>query len=385
MKVYNNIVIGDLDAVNDVDGADYTGFSLLGEDLLGGLFGSSGGKKSNKNKNKQAPLPSSSTTTRRPRPSRRPIRRPATRVTTQRPFATRTTTLKVRPITRRPIRRPQRRTTTKPTVASSIVTENSSTISTIPTIVPPIVTLNTEAISSNKESVENVESSQSHQVKPITETTTSKPPTTFEDSGLEMSLAHITGQLSQMPVTQLIPTKMDESTKVKNPEEINYEKIETITSKPHSLIPLATTVVDDDNEEMVQIVQSLDSHSEEHAADSENVADETRNHKNIDLHHYEGLSLPKKKNRGQFNLNDLDVLDLTSIGESVGQQLGIFGRHKRQNKNKVVKPHGTRGFSDYDDLLHLDNLSDSLGLPDIDDLSRKDRRRQNKMMRGLWS
>ncbi|CAH2050171.1 unnamed protein product, partial [Iphiclides podalirius] len=84
---------GELDAVNDVESADYTGFSLLGEDLLGDLFGS-GGKKSNKIKKKQAPTLPPSTTTRRPRPSRRPTRRPASRVTTLRPFVTRTTTVK---------------------------------------------------------------------------------------------------------------------------------------------------------------------------------------------------------------------------------------------------------------------------------------------------
>ncbi|XP_023934003.2 uncharacterized protein LOC112042995 [Bicyclus anynana] len=383
---------GGLEAVNDVDSADYTGFSLLGEDLLGGLFGSSGGKKPSKNKNKQVPF-TSTTTTSRPRPTRRPVRRPV-RVTTIRPF-TRTTTVRVRPVNRRPTRRPIRRptTTVRPISVSSIAAEQTATVSTISTTMAPLSSANTE-LKVPSVVMDETAQSETHQVIPITEKllptpelTTPKSDTTFEDSGLEMSLAHITDQLSlSMPVTQLVPTEEMKNTEVKveNEPETSYEKIETITSKPHSKIPFATVVDDGENEEMVQIVQTLDSHSEEHAADSENVIDETRSHHEPN-HHYEGLSLPKKKHRGgNFNLDDLDVLDLTGIGESVGHQLGIFGRHKRQNKNKVAKPQNLKGVNDYDDVLGLEALSESIVFPDIDDLSRKDRRRQNKMMRGLW-
>lgn len=391
---------GALDAANDVDSADYTGFSLLGEDLLGGLFGSSGSKKPSKNKNKQVPF-TSTTTTRRPRPTRRPVVRPA-RTTTRRPVVTRTTTIRVRPVNRRTTRRPLRRRTTtttttttttsteRPTSVSTVIDDESAIVSKISTTMAPLTSANTEVKVPLMEMQASVQS-ETHQVIPITEKFVPVPElttrkTTFEDAGLEMSLAHITDQLSlSMPVTQLSPTDEVKETNVQpatEQTEMNYEKVETITSKPHSKIPFATTVDDDENEEMVQIVESLDSHSEEHAADSENVVEETRGHHDSNPH-YEGLSLPKKKHRGGvFNLDDLDVLDLTGIGESVGRQLGIFGRHKRQNKNKAVKPHHVKGVNDYDDVLGLEALSEAF--PDIDDLSRKDRRRENKMMKGLW-
>lgn len=383
-----------------MESVDYTGFSLLGEDLLGDLFGgTSGGKKGNKNKNKnkQASIISTSTT-RRPRPSRRPIIRPITRTTTLRPTIVRSTTVKVRPVNRRPTRRPVRRPTRRPTTTTKL--EENSTPSTISTTVAPVSMADVKLSEPLKEQVEASNNAEVHEVIPITQPPivpsepTSPSVTSFEDAGLEMSLAHITGQLSLMPVTQLIPTDNSKDTNDKVPEtedikdeEVNYEKIQTITSKPHSTVPFATVVDDDNKEDMVQIVQTLDSNSEEHAADSENVIEDNRSHKDIQpIHHYEGLSLPKKKHRG-FHLGDLDVLDLTGIGESVGHQLGIFGggRHKRQNRNKEIKPHNVKSGSDYDDLLGLDVLSETLQtFPDIDDLSRKDRRRQNKMMRGLW-
>ena len=360
---------------------------------MGDLFGgASGGKKGNKNKNKnkQAPIVSTSTT-RRPRPSRRPIR--PTRTTTPRPNI-RSTTVKIRPVNRRPTRRPVRRPIRRTTTVSTTKLDENSTPSTISTTTAPVSVADMKISEPLNENVEATHNAEVHHVIPITQPpmisseSTSSSVTSFEDPGLEMSLAHITGQLSLMPVTQLIPSNTKDTTeKVPNYEEVNYEKIQTITSKPHSTIPFATVVDDDDKEDMVQIVQSLDSNSEEHPADSENVIEDNRSHKGVQpTHDYEGLSLPKKKNRG-FHLGDLDVLDLTGIGESVGQQLGIFGggRHRRQNKNKEPKPHNVRGVSDYDDLLGLDAISETLhSFPDIDDLSRKDRRRQNKMMRGLW-
>ncbi|XP_072945519.1 uncharacterized protein [Epargyreus clarus] len=378
-----------LDAVNDVDSADYTGFSLLGDDLLGDLFGSTGDKKSNKNKKKQAPT-TTTTTTRRPRPSRRPTRRP-NRTTTPR---TRTTTVRVvrpisrRPSTRRPIRRPVN-PNRRPTTAS--ITE-STTIST---------TISSTAAST--ESIENnapdnypfgsavrlplIEPVPISDEQPAAVETTPKSVTTFEDPGLELSLAHITDQLSVMPVTPKAPTvNKDAEVKNTNEESVSYEKIETITPKISTIVPISEaseTVVSDD---MVQIVQTLDSQSEEHAADQETMGtDESRGH-GFDTHivsnnYFEGLTLPKRKHRGEnFNLHDLDVLDLTKIGESVGHELGIFGRNRRQNKHhKHHKPQINGNNNDkedeYDDVLGLETLSDSIGM----------RRRQNKMMRGIWS
>ncbi|XP_038208358.1 uncharacterized protein LOC119829753 [Zerene cesonia] len=388
---------GEIDAVNDVDTADYTGFSLLGEDLLGDLFGSSGGKKPNKNRNKQAPTSSTSTTTRRPRPNRRTTRRPNTR-TTPRPV-TRTTTVRVRPINRRPTRRPGRRPTRRPTAGTTSADSfPESSISTASDSISASSemqdshTSTTVGVQSSPASMENIE--MNDKIVPINDktpltiaATTPITATSFEDSGLEMSLAHITGQLSVMPVTQIIPTLSKEETK--SSEEQTYEKVQTITPKPHSTIPFATVVDDDEvKEDMVQIVQSLDSHSAEHEADKEGDVDESRGHNHFPNHHYEGLVLPKKKHRGeQFDLEDLDVLDLTKIGESVGHQLGIFGRHKRQNKNKDNKTHKHKKQhnNDYGDVLGIDALNESLGLPDIEVGRRRSSRRQNKMMRGEWS
>lgn len=368
--------------------------------MLGGLFGSTGGKKTSKNKNKQAPWPT--TTTRRPRPSRRPTRRPANRITTPRTVVTRTTTVRIRPVNRRPTRKPIQRPTRRPTTSTTTLTDESTIVSTISTTIAPVSLMNTKTSINDEVNSQSIET---EQVIPITEksslsleSTTAKSATSFEDPSLELSLAHITGQLSILPVTQLVPTvTKDSHDNTDNKEDVKFEKVEMVTVKPHSTIPFATTVDDDNNEDMVQIVQSLDSHSEEHAADSElaahsehaadgeNVVEQTRSHNNAPSHHYEGLSLPKKKHRGgPFHLGDLDVFDLTGIGESVGHQLGIFGKNKRQNRNKVISPHNIKDGNDYDDMFGLDALSESIGLPDIDDLSRKDRRRQNKMMRGLW-
>ncbi|CAK1544583.1 unnamed protein product [Leptosia nina] len=355
---------GGIDAVNDVDtDADYTGFSILGEDLLGGLFGSSGTKKPNKNRNKQVQVSTSSTTTRRPRPNRRTTRKPNTR-TTPKPI-TRSTTVRVRPVNRRPTRRPARRPVRRPTASTE-----SFPISNLAEAASSSVSASTESTkisqSTNAQSVQNIAESNekinigNDKKTSVVVATTPITATSFEDSGLEMSLAHITGQLAVMPVTQIIPTVSEN----KASQEQMYEKIQTITPKPHSTIPFATEVDDGVNEDMVQIVQSLDSHSAEHISDKEANADESRGH------HYEGLVLPKKKHRGeQFELEDLDVLDLTKIGESVGHQLGIFGRNKRQNQNKHKKHRN--GNADYDIVGGLDAINESLGLPDIEVARRR--------------
>lgn len=269
--------------------------------------------------------------------------------------------------------------------------------------------------------------------KPIStlSVTPSKPTTetNFEDPGLEMSLAHITGQLAAMPETSMIQNDAKDSNMMTTSQELmSYEKIETITPKV-TTVSFATTVEEGDNDEMVQIVHSLDSSSEEHSPEKDTMAvEESRAH--TMRHEYEGLALPSKNKNNEFGLDDLDFLDLSEIGESVGDQLGIFGRNKRQNKhnkdtkvhgfknenndydvldisgfsksvgkelglfgrnkrqnrNKEVKVQGNKGNKDYDDMLGLDALGESFGLDRSDtNKNKRNRRRQNKMMRGEWS
>ncbi|CAG4979560.1 unnamed protein product [Parnassius apollo] len=376
---------GELDAVNDVGGADYTGFSLLGEDLLGDLFGS-GGKKTNKSKNKQAPI--SSSTTRRPRPSRRPTRRPATRVTTVRPFATRSTTVRVRPVTQRtrrptirPIGRPSRRPPSPTSVVSSTI--SSKPVALVDSDTPTKSVENKTTVDTiNQESVSNTET-----ISPLQSFTTVKPGTTFEDPSLEMSVAHITGQLAVMPITPVLPDEKESNSKIPAHTEVNYEKIETVTPNKPSTASLKPS--ESVNDDMIQIVQNLDSHSEEVVTEKgfsnpEEKRSYGTNHENSFLNnYYEGLTLSKNKHKGGgFQLDDLDVLDLTKIGESVGQQLGIFGRNKRQYKNKHFKNRkGSESNNDYSDIIG--DFSETVGSTDHEDSrNRKDRRRQNKMMRG---
>ncbi|VVC95497.1 unnamed protein product [Leptidea sinapis] len=390
--------LGELDAANDVDSEDYTGFSLLGEDLLGGLFGSTGGnnKKPNKNKNKQAALPSPSTTTRRPRPSRRTTtRRPITRVP-QRPVG-RPTTIRVRPVNRIPTRRPVRRPTTSAEKNSASITPASSpevSVSAETQLTHSTNWDNTPETLSNVENIQLHETTVSMNDKPdVTESaTTLKGSTSFSDPGLEMSLAHITGQLSVVPVTQIIPSNNKGDSKLSE-EQMTYEKVQTITPRPHSTIPFATEVDDDVHEETVQIVHNLDSQSEEQTSNKDAAVDESRGH-NINVQiEYEGLSLPKKKHRGDggIDLEDLDF-DLAEIGESVGHELGLFGRNKRNNKNnknqngkpQKHKRNNNNKNNDYDYMAAIDEINESLDLPDVEMERRKGRSRQNKMMRGQW-
>lgn len=391
---------GDLSSINDVDSADYTGFSLLGEDLLGDLFGSSGSKKTNKNKKKQAPAPTT-TTTRRPRPSRRPSRRPV-RTTTPKPTRlTTTTTLKERPVTRRPTRKPvrRRRPTRKPTTTSITAESPSSTTITTPSplVVVPVVTTAPVIIPSTERSQPiEIETDQTFEpiiginqkVEPIMYSTTAKTVTDFEDPGLKISLAHITGQLSNMPATPIVSNTAKESS-VASTNAVNYEKIETITPKMPTTISFPTTSEEKVNDDLIQIVQDLDSHSEESNAHKESLtAEETRSHIFDEIAvatEQSEVVLPKKKHRSSFDFGDLDVLHLTEIGETVGDELGIFGKNKRGNKNnKPQKQRDGKKEDDYSELLGLDNL-ESLLRKSSDSKIKKDRRRQNKMMRGEWS
>lgn len=368
-------VLGELDAVNDVESADYTGFSLLGEDLLGDLFGSSGGKKPNKDKKKQAPAPTP-TTTRRPRPTRRPARRPNTRTTT--PRTTRTTTVKIRPA--RPGRPVRRTTTKKPTTAyaEEITSSISTTASTTAAPITIAVTANVKTEKDNQMpsvSDETFEPIIAHRVQPTTE----KSVTNFEDPGLQMSLAHITGQLSSMPVIPLNTNDVKGSSKVE--KEMTYEKVQIITPKP-----LPTIADDNISDDMIQIVPSLDS-TEEVVRDEETLrADESRGHGyqygSIIGGTYEGLSLPRKKQNIDFQLEDLDILDLSNIGETIGDQLGIFGGKKRKNRHTEEKE---ADYSEYHEVV--DTMEDALLMArnNKGHKNKKDRRRQNKMMRGEWA
>ncbi|XP_031769060.1 uncharacterized protein LOC113518441 [Galleria mellonella] len=394
----------DDDATNDVDSADYTGFSLIPDDILGGLFGSSSGKKSNKNKKKQAPLSTTTTTTttttRRPRPSRRPSRKPATRTTTPR-TATRTTTVKVRPVSRRPTRRPSRRPTRRPTTAANL-TETTTSLPSIPTspqAIIPVVSLSSSSMSPERDEMMSTAHEQTFEpVMIVTQkpqstmaTTTFKSVTNFDDPGLEMSLAHITGQLSVMPVTSIVPNAAKDSGKTASKEEIGYEKVETYTPKIPSTVPFMTSVKEV-NDDMVQVVDNLDSKSEERFdINRESTPEESRSHyfsmSNTEFDHSEKKKQKKKnRNNEQFQLEDLDVLHLDEIGESLGHQLGIFRGNKKQNKDKKENKvrDGKKGGDDYGDIFGLDAL-DSLLPTDNNNRNKKNRRRQNKMMRGEWS
>lgn len=421
-----------------MDSGDYTGFSILGEDLLGDLFGeSSNKKKPNKNKKKQAPAPST-TTTKRPRPNRRPTRRPGSRATTIRP--TRTSTVKVRPgggnrrTTRKPSRRPNRPNRRPTTIA---VTENpissSLSMSTVTTSAPILLSSATAPMSTTRSPQPNDETYQPVVIvtqKPhyTMSMTTEKPETNFEDPGLEMSLAHITGQLSVMPETSIISEGAKDTgmmSTMHDQEQTTYEKIETITPKG-TTVSFPSSSKQKLNEEMIQIVKNLDSTSEEKVTEEENMtAEETRT-----THFQDGpivAMIPPRQNRNSgFSIEDLDILGLDQIGETVGDQLGLFGRNKRQNKHKDTKVHGEKdGIGNYDvlgfdaigeavgdplglfgrnkrqnkhkdkkfqgshvendyDMLGLDTIGESFGL-ERSDKSNKGRRRQNKMMRGQWS
>ncbi|KAG7310888.1 hypothetical protein JYU34_003720 [Plutella xylostella] len=396
----------DLEAVNDVGGADYSGFSLLGDDLLGDLFSSGGNKKPNKNKNKkkQAPTTTTTTTTRRPRPNRRPTRRPASRTTTPKPIEVSSTTVRVRPArpVRRPTRRPGRRTTT--TEAPIIVTIPSSPAPTpAPIPVAPMVTLTNVGSQSSTERIQLSSLSSNditepvvlvtQKVIPTVAATTSKPTVTnFEDPGLQMSLASLAGQLSSMPVTPIIPSKDNIMTTA---QESKYEKIQTITPKPMTTMSFYNTMPMKDSTEasddMIQIVQSVDDlqSSESSAMPMTTAADESRSHRFrgpvVESNHYEGLSL-KKKRHGD-DIGDYDVLGLTEMGEAIGENLGVFGGGGRRQNRKEVG--GKKDNKDYEDMLTdgLSDLSDTIGLTGKGNKNRnkKHRGRQNKMMRGEWS
>ncbi|XP_053612001.1 uncharacterized protein LOC128676084 [Plodia interpunctella] len=394
----------DDDAANDVESADYTGFSLLSEDLLGGLFGTSGNKKPNKNRKKQAPAPTPSTTTtlstttRRPRPSRRPSRKP-TKTTTPRTVATKPTTIRVRPSgNRRPIRKPSRKPSRKPT--TNIVSES--------TFSSPLTVSSTEPIS-----VETFPSTQSPVRNDVISTaqepltfesitfvtqkpaitlaaSTAKTITNFEDPGLEMSLAHITGQLSVMPsASQVSPNTGKESDLIVEKDQMNYEKIETITKVP-STVPLVTPVPNSD--EMIQIVTRLDSEEKDIDKDRSS-ADESRAHfinTAVPNDFYGGLSLKQKKKgrHNDYDLDDLDVLNFDQIGKTVGEELGIFGgkKHNKNNNrhnNKNKKVRDGKKDDDYS-VIGLDSLESLIGINN-NKQNKKNRRRQNKMMRGEWS
>lgn len=263
-------------------------------------------------------------------------------------------------------------------------------------------------------------------------TPTEKPETNFEDPGLEMSLAHITGQLSAMPETSIISEGAKDTgimSTMHDQGPTAYEKIETITPKG-TTVSFPTSSEQRVKGDLIQVVQNLDSNSDENVTDSNSkteeekmTAEETRTtHFKDDAY---VIMMPPRQNRNSdFALEDLDILGLDKIGETVGDQLGLFGRKKRQHKdtkvhgenyeidnydilgleaigetvgdelgllgkNKRQKKHrdtrvkGSQADYDYD-MLGLDTVGESLGL-ERSDKNIKNRRRQNKMMRGEWS
>lgn len=406
---------GELEAVNDVGGSDYTGFSLLEEDFLGDLFGSSGGKKGNKNQNKkknqikkkQAPT---TTTTKRPRPTRRPSsRRPNTRITTPKPI--RTTTVKIRPVKRRPTRRPSRRparpnktsTTAQITeiTPSSIITASTSTTTTTTTtttVAPPIIA----PVYEKTQKIDDQDNAASDDTfEPIIavrpQSTTVKSVTDFEHTGLEMSLAHITGQLSSMPVIPLNNEPKDSGMSTKSEEQMTYQKVEMITPKAPTTLPMESSTPEESvNDDMIQIVQTLDSVEEALPTKEEIAPEESRAY--FYSHPVSGEVLngaftndkeqrPRNRDSDELGLPDLDVLDLTQIGESIGDELGIFGGKKRAIRND-----DSTKVKDGDDYIEYEDVMDTMG--DALLLSRKShpknknkqkRGRQNKMMRGDWA
>ncbi|KAI5639769.1 hypothetical protein NE865_07846 [Phthorimaea operculella] len=383
--------VRDLDAINDVEGADYTGFSLLGEDLLGDLFDTTSASTAaltfaaNPSTAAGAPSFADNPSTAAGAPS----------------FAANPST-----------------------AAGSTTTERFLLLSTANDDTYQPVVIVTQRPSSTLSY------------------TTQKASTNFEDPGLEMSLAQLTGQLAAMPASPIIPEdSKDTGMMTSRPDLVSYQRIETITPKG---ITVSFAPVSEENfrEDMVQIVHSLDSNSEEQTSDKVLSAEETRSNKYVVPVpvHYEGLSLPKRER--QFRLEDLDVLDLSEIGETVGDQLGLFGRKKRQNKvqtNDNKKPESESEDEEDDDddddssdfdVLGLEQIGETVGEQiglfgrgkrqkkdkesndsnkkdedDDDDLGldaigealildrsgknagllRKDRRRQNKMMRGDWA
>lgn len=229
---------------------------------------------------------------------------------------------------------------------------------------------------------------------PVASATTPKSVTDFDDPGLEMSLAHITGQLSAMPVTPMISDQGKDSGEKKQEEQPSYEKVLTITPKTPSTVSFIPTSEEGVNEDMIQIVQSLDSASAETMPEREPIStDESRGHFHQFLatdadNTHEDLTVPKKKHRNkQFHFDDLDVLNLSQIGQTLGDELGIFGKNKRHNRDhkdtKVQADKEKDQGNDYDDFV--DTISDVALMMRKDHKNRKDRRRQNKMMRGEWS
>lgn len=407
MSIFLCNISGTIDAVNDIGSTDYTGFSLLGEDLLGDLFGSTSSKKTNKKKNikKQAPT-SSTTTTKKPRSTRRPARRPTTKSTTIRSTTTRstttrptrsTTTRKPRPSGyRRPTRRPSPHRKRKPTTENTLTlvlttTTTKPVVSTVSAAVPTteLTSLMNTIQTANLAAPSVVDDPYPVSVLPVT---TPKIVSDLGDPGLQMSLAHITGQLSVMPtgITPMIADESKQSAVINNAKETIYEKIQTITPKTSSTRPFASfseeDFVTDDIIPVGQNMEPQDMMSEsEHSSDQESE-DHKYNAGSLISDNYTGSNSPKKTKGKQFNLHDLDVLDLSKIGESLGDELGIFGKNKKHkdNKNPENRPEKDHK-DDYDDLVDAIGHTLMMNKSDKGNKNKKDRRRQNKMMRGEWS
>lgn len=324
----------------------------------------------------------------------------------------RTTTRRIRPVSRRPTRRPTRRPITSRPNRKPSTAETSSSPSTLeelptkgtPAMVPVLPSIQTtEEIQLSTEKIDTVPSLVSvipaQKVIPTTSVTTEKSVNDLDDPSLAMSLAHITGQLSVMPVTPPLANEVKvHNVPLEDEELIKFEKIETITPKISTTPAFSSNSEEAINDDMIQIVQNLDSQSEDTTEVEQDVqVDESRGH-HFNYGYafpsvtYEGLALPKKKHRGaEFTIEDLDVLDLTQIGEGIGQELGIFGGKKRRqrhhNKDKENKIKNEDKSNELDDIVDaFDTMGDVLAVrkSDTGNIERKGKTRQNKMMRG-WS
>lgn len=317
----------------------------------------------------------------------------------------RTTTVRNRPTSRkpprRPVRRPVRRRTTTTTSTEAPISEISApSEDETSNFIENVQSKPQEIVNSTpgQQILEPVVILTQRPTSTVMQATTPKAQTVtnIEDPGLQMSLAHITGQLSEMPVTTIISTtKITPALK-----NVEYEKIETMTPRNPSTVAFSTTSQDRGdiepqiNDDMVQIVQTLESQSSEHVPVSvETEINEGRFVNDapslvqtaVENDYYEGLSLSKKKHKKNRNNDDYeDVLGLTSIGESIihsYRSLGLDGKRKHKEKNGDGRKNKDK---DNDDILGIAAWSDTLGFGNGKNKNRGEGRRRNKMMRGDW-
>ncbi|GBP13210.1 hypothetical protein EVAR_93162_1 [Eumeta japonica] len=162
----------------------------------------------------------------------------------------------------------------------------------------------------------------------------------IEDPGLQLSLAHITGQLSDMSVTSIITTSTDKAPGETLLDNVNFEKVETVTPKS----TVSFDVISDNkeqeknkiNNDMIQIVDSLDSSSSETLPGAR--------------------SNESPQSSGAFN----DYEGLASIEESLSHTLGLRdGKKKGIRQTNNVNNERKNKDDDYD-ILGLEAWSETL-------------------------